>query len=156
MRGVGKALFGGSRFVRWTVVPMVILCGLVLPLLEEHWTLERAWKLGLVECCLVLLVLAVGWPDRFRWAGRVLAGVLFTVNALALVSDLRDVPAGVSWTDTNAWNTARAMLILGLPSLWYAVRGRFGFGQTEEPRRAPKLGERLPVLPEKDTPHEPH
>jgi len=154
MRGVGKALFSGSRFVRWTVVPSVIICGLTPPLLEQHWTAAFAWKLAVIEVCLVLLVLAVGWPVRFRWAGRVLGAVVFVGAAALLVDDLREQAAGDP--KSNVVGGVRLFVVFGLPSLWYAVRGRFGFGENEPSRPPATLRGELPVLPEKDAPHEPH
>jgi len=155
MRGVGKALFSGSRFVRWTLLPCIALSALVLGLDSSSWTPENAGKFAGIELGHVLLFLAIGWPERFRWAGRVLGAVVFLACAAFLVRDLTKHPVDAPGTETDVWRGVKAMLVFGVPSLWYAARGRFGFGESDALGPDSATGGRLPVLPKKDLPSEP-
>lgn len=151
MRGVGKALFSGSRFVRWATLPMIALSALVFALDSSSWTWGNAPKFAGIELGLLLLFLAIGWPVRFRWAGRILGAVVFVACAGVAWIELRNVPEGVSWTETKALGSIKALVVFGVPSLWYALRGRFGFGRDEGSPQAVTPGEKLPVLPERDS-----
>jgi len=39
MSAFGQTLFGGSRRIRWSLTPFALLFAVVMPLLDEQWTL---------------------------------------------------------------------------------------------------------------------
>ena len=152
MSGTFKALFGGSRFVRWTLLPCIVAAALVIGLDMDVWRSERAWIYACVEAALVLLYLAIGWPEHYHWAGRVLCGGVFLAYAGYLVYEFWLHPEGlqptVSRSRPSAWNAIRGLIAFGLPSLWYALRGRFGFGEAKEPGEGDSLpGDRSDSAP---------
>ena len=141
MSGTPKALFGGSRFIRWTLLPCIVVAALVIGLDMSVWRSERAWVYACVELGLVLLYLAVGWPAQYRWAGRVLGAGVFVAYAAYLVHEFWIRPEGLqpggSRSRPSAWNALRGLIAFGLPSLWYALRGRFGLDEAKSPEKQP-------------------
>lgn len=130
MSAFGQTLFGGSRFVRWALSPFVLLFAVVMPLLVETWTLKLGGMIaGLEFLCLALL--AGFWlPTRMgRWAFRILAGAVFLAYAGYLIDQFffTDTPFRLveSRAETSPRNALLGFVIIGLPSLWYALLGRF-------------------------------
>ncbi len=130
MGAFGETLFGGSRFIRWALSPFVLLFALVMPLLIEEWTLTRVAVVGAVEVGCLALVAGLWLPGRAgRGALRLAAALVFLAYA-AYVTDeflLTDPRFGLPRHQTGAepWNALLGFLVIGLPSLWYALRGSF-------------------------------
>jgi len=159
MQGLGKAFLGGSRIVRWTVFISVPIAMLVAPAGVDRWDLRHVARVAVVEAVLVLALLGVGWPARFRWAGRVLGALVFLGFAWYLADELlkgpQDVQPSASNSSTSVWGALKGMIVFGLPSLWFAVRGRFGFGAAAGKKAALDPAEGLPTLPEQRKTDEP-
>jgi hypothetical protein len=130
MSNFGQTLFGGSRFVKWLLTPVVLLFAAVMPLAIETWTLPRvALMAGMELMCLALL--AGFWlPRRIgQWAFRALTGLVFLAYAGYLVHEFFFTHAHFRISGMRGKASPSGALfgfvIIGLPSLWYAMFGRF-------------------------------
>lgn len=147
MSQFGQTLFGGSAFIRWALTPFVLIFAISLPLLVEQWTPARvALMVGVELFCLTLL--AGFWlpPRPGHWAFRGLSGMVFLAYA-AYVVDMfvfNDGAAGSSGrrSDASPVNALLGCIVIGLPALWFALKGRFTLraapwaGQLATDRRA--------------------
>jgi hypothetical protein len=126
----GRTLFGGSGFIRWSLTPFVLIFAIFMPLLIEQWTPTRvALMIGIEFMCLALL--AGFWlPARFgHWAFRGLAAMVFLVYATYLVHELfiakKPFTLVERRSEASPRNAVLGLIFIGLPSLWFALRGRF-------------------------------
>ncbi len=136
MSQFGQTLFGASGFIRWTLTPFVLIFAVFMPLALDGWTPTRvALMVGMELMCVALL--AGFWlPARIgHWAFRGLAGMVFLAYAAYLVDEFlfTDTPFRISArrSDASPFNALLGFVAIGLPSLWFALRGRFGL--REEP-----------------------
>ena len=138
-RGFGRTLFGGSRFLFWSLAPFLIGFALVMALMVQDWTSRRGILVSVLVAAAVLLLLALYDHVRFRWAGRVVAGLVFLTYASYLAHELateglpRRLPR--SRAETTAFNALVGLLVIGVPALLYAVRGRFGSRKEDADQR---------------------
>ncbi len=121
--GKGKHLFF------WIMLPVLTLIA-ALPFYTAHaWDLKNiAGAAALVIFCLVLLLMIYD-AQKFNWAARTLAAMLFLICAFYLgdmiykgTQEQTLYPEGAR-SATSVPNAARAFVIFGLPSLGYAVFG---------------------------------
>jgi hypothetical protein len=130
MNAFGQTLFAGSRFIRWTLTPFVLLFAVVMPLLVEKWTLKLATMIGGMEFFCIALLAGFWLPVRIgRWAFRSLGAAVFLVYAGYLIDQVffTDTPFRLleSRSESSPRNALLGFVIIGLPSLWYALFGRF-------------------------------
>lgn len=122
MSQFGRTLFGASGFVRWTLSPLMLIFAVFMLLLVDGWTPSRiALMAGMELACLCLL--AGFWlPRRFgAWAFRVLAGLVFFAYAYYVVHQFFLTNA----SSRSGLLSLMGFLIIGVPSFWYAWKGRF-------------------------------
>jgi hypothetical protein len=128
----GQTLFGGGWFVRWTLSPFVVLFAVVMPLLVEKWTLKVSWIIAGSELLCIALLAGFWLPARIgRWAFRIVAAAVFVIYSAYLIhqfffSDTAFTLVGRPG-ETSPRNALLGFVIIGLPSLWYALFGRFTF-----------------------------
>jgi hypothetical protein len=146
MSAFGQTLFGGSRFIRWTLSPFVLLFAVVMPLLVEKWTLKLvAMIAGMEFLCVVLLV--GFWLPAFigRWAFRCVAGGVFAAYATYLVYEFffSDTPFKLieGHAEASPRNALLGFVIIGFPSLWYAFFGRFTLREPQPEREIMESGD---------------
>ncbi len=140
MNAFGQTLFGGSRFIRWALTPFVLLFAVVMPLLIEEWTLTRIAVMGSVELVCLALLAGFWLPPRFgRWAFRVVAALVFLAYAAYVVDEFFFSHARFAISGRRSqpspFNALLGFIIIGLPSLWYAVRGRFTLREEPSPEQ---------------------
>ena len=126
----GQTLFGGSRFIRGVLSPLVLLFGLVMPLLIEQWTPTRIAVMVVMEAMCLALLAGFWLPARFGHAAfRILTGLVFLVYAGYLLDESVFHAAGFKLTgsegEASPRNALLGFLIIGLPCLWYSLLGRF-------------------------------
>jgi hypothetical protein len=125
-----RPLFGGrSRFVAWILVPPLGLFAVWLPFAIPKWTAGAVALFAALESAAILLALTLTNPERFRTIGRVLAAEVFlSYSAYAVYELLYSTGPffGKSRGDPAPGNALLGLLILGVPALLYAIRGRFG------------------------------
>ena len=143
MSAFGQTLFGGSRSIRWALSPFVLLFAVTMPLLVEEWTLKLVVMIGGMEFLCVALLAGFWLPGRigrlgFRFAG----GSVFAAYAAYLFYEFffSETPFKLfeSHGEASPRNALLGFVIIGLPSLWYAVFGRFAL---REPQPEPETME---------------
>ncbi len=143
MSAFGQTLFGGNRFVRWTLSPFVLVFAGVMPLLVENWTLKLAAMIAGMEFLCIALLAGFWLPACIgRWAFRCVGGGVFAAYAAYLIYEFffSDAPFRLveSRGEASPRNALLGFVIIGLPSLWYALFGRFTF---REPQPEPEIME---------------
>jgi hypothetical protein len=74
-------------------------------------------------------LLALWKPARYRWAGRVVCSIIFVAFAAYLVDEIAN---GEPWrfgppSEPSPLHALAGLLFIGLPSLRYAITGRFSW-----------------------------
>ena len=145
MSNFGTTLFSGSRFIFWCLAP--VLVGFVACLLVLAWTRrDTASTVGLFVFTLLSALLIVGlWnPLRNRWALRCVTGMVFLAYVGYLVAELvrgADPSPGGPRSTPSVWNAILGLFIIGIPSLVFTLRGRFGVPDRDD---ASDLEDRVP------------
>ena len=118
MSNFGKTLFGGSGFVRWSLTPFVLLFAILMPVMVEDWTLKMIAMMGGMELMCLALLGGFWLPTRAFVFLAYASYVLFEF----FLSNGRPRNGGSGATPLNA---LLGFVVIGLPSLWFALRGRF-------------------------------
>jgi hypothetical protein len=129
MNDFGKTLFSGSRFIFWSLAPVLILFTIVMPLSMTGWTATKIILVSASEIAALLLVLGLWNPNRFRWALRGVAAVVFGVCLTAVIEELffsgkRFTVSEIVSGDAQL-GALKAFVFLGTSCLVYALFGKF-------------------------------
>ena len=120
--------FISTPFIRWTLIPALLLFAISVPLMMDEWTLGRTLVVIGLSGAAVLYAGALAWPRRLRWAGRAVAGMVFVFYAIYAIDQwfFSDAPFRLAEVKSNASprNALLGLLIIGVPALIYALRGR--------------------------------
>lgn len=144
MSGFGKTLFGGSPFIRWALSPFILLFAVVMPLLVENRTGTRALILGAMEFFCITLLAGFWLPARLgRFCFRCVGGGVFVAYAAYLIFEFffSDTPFRLveSRGQPSPRKALTGFVIIGLPSLWYAIFGRFTWRESDREGEALKV-----------------
>lgn len=136
MSNFGETLFGGSRIIRWSLTPFVILFAILMPGLLDKWTPMGIVVMAGMEFMCIALLAGFWLPSRFgRWAFRGLAGAVFLAYLAYLIDEFffSETPFSMFESRANASprNALLGFIVIGLPSLWYAILGRFSLSPTQ-------------------------
>jgi hypothetical protein len=129
MSEFGKTLFSGSRFIFWSLAPVLLLFAVGLPFWIRARTLKSLALMLVLEAATLLLLLVLYDPQRFNWAARLTTALVFCLCLAFFISELwlshqpRLKTGG--GTDYSLETPLTALTSLGLPCLWYAVFGRW-------------------------------
>jgi hypothetical protein len=133
----GERLFNGSSFIFRALAIPLLLFAIGMPLLVQRWTPSVVMLVGSLVAAALLLLLALANPRRFRWAGRVVCGMVFAGYAEYAVDEwfFSDTPFRLfeSRTATSPRNALLGLVLIGLPALIYALTGRFSLTNGREP-----------------------
>jgi len=149
----GQTLFGSSAIIRWSLSPFLIIFAVVMPLVGDKWTpLSVAMLVGLELMCLALL--AGFWlPARYgHWAFRAVASLVFLAYASYIIKEFffSSTQFSVSRNrgESSPFNALLGFILIGLPSLWFALNGRFSFraGVSKEQLAAERLAYEQRIL----------
>ena len=130
----GRTLFGGSRFLFWSLAPLLLLFALVMALLVSDWTSRRGLFAAVLIVAALLLVLQLYDRTRFHWAGRLLAGIVFLAYLGYLTHELMtEGMASLSPRSrgASAFKAMVGLLVIGTPAALYACLGRWTFHKLE-------------------------
>ena len=120
--------FISTPFIRWTLIPVLLLFAIGVPLMVDEWTLGGALVVIGLSSTAVLYAAALGWPGRLRWAGRAVAAMVFVFYAMYAVDEwfFSETPFRLveSKSVASPRNALLGLVIIGLPALIYALRGR--------------------------------
>ena len=130
MSNFGRTLFGGSAFIRRTLTPFVLIFAVFLPLLIDAWTPARVLFMAGIEFICALLLGGLWLPSQYsRWAFRILAGMVFLAYVAYAVHEFffthKAFRISGSRAEDTPYNSLLGLTIIGLPSLCYALFGRF-------------------------------
>lgn len=127
----GKALFNSSPFIFWTLSPLLLIFAISLPFLAGEQSVF-GWLI-VVACssAALMLILALYDAQRFHWVGRVLAGMVFLTYmsylGFEVLTEEEPLRLPPSRGEAHPINAFFGIIVIGLPSLWYALFGRFTF-----------------------------
>lgn len=130
MSKFGQTLFGRGGFIRWALSPVLLLFGVLMPLCIDEWTVGRAVLMMGMELMCICLLAGFWLPARIGFiAFRILAGLVFLAYAAYLVDEFffGSKPFTVTGrrSDASPFNALLGFIIIGGPSLLFAVLGRF-------------------------------
>lgn len=133
-----------TRGILWGITPFAILtAGLMFLFFDQRgWaTADIVFEAVLITICLCLL-LSILSPNRFWWAPRVIAFIIFGTYLSYLVFELflSDKPFALpsSRGSANPVNAIMGFCLFGIPCLLYALSG-----STIGPAAAKPAGEQL-------------
>lgn len=146
MSTFGSTLFSGSRFVRWSLTPVLVVFAVYFPFTLKEWDISKIIILLGLELIALTLLAGFWLPRRLGIvAFRLLCGIIFLAYAAYLFSECRlwllgertfsDNPRTAS-TPLNAF---LGLVVIGLPALRYAWRGRFNSGEAISPEKLAEL-----------------
>ena len=132
-RTFGDTLFGGSRFIFWSLGPLFLLvAGVFAKFAYTQFSIGRfgaggiAIAISLVCVCFFLALLN---GPYFWWAGRVVAASVFGAYLWYLLDTwlIHPAPFGIGSSRSSAtpWNALCGLVIIGFPCLCYTILGRF-------------------------------
>lgn len=144
MASPDKVLITGRQLAFWAITPFLAICAFLPAFLPPPWTPFKIVFAAIWPMTCVLGMLALYDPKKFRWAGRCVAGVIFlaylgfAVNRLILTSKPREPEQRRSRPAPG--DAFLGFIIIGLPSLWFAIFGTFVPGQPDakSPASLPK------------------
>jgi hypothetical protein len=125
-----RPMFGASGFVRWSLSPLVLLFAIVMPLAIEEWTATRIVLIAGLELMSLALLAGFWLPAHIgHWAFRGLAGLIFLAYAGYLLREFfftdHEFKVFQNRGEASPRNALLGFIVIGLPSLIYAVLGRF-------------------------------
>lgn len=126
MSTFGDTLFGGSRFVRWSLTPVILCFALWLPVQMHEMTASK-WLVIIGLEVVSAALLAGFWLPAWigRWCFRVVTALVFLCYLWYLTSAFSAAHVG------SRMKSLLGFLIIGLPSLCYTVLGRFSLRRAE-------------------------
>lgn len=129
----GDVLLGGSRFVFWTLGPLMLCLALFMALMAYVRFSANDLQTGflflgcsLIASCLFLALLN---GPRFWWAGRFVMLSVFSAYSWYLLDTWlihpKPIEIGGPRSSATPWNALCGLVIIGFPCLCYTLRGRF-------------------------------
>jgi hypothetical protein len=121
-----------NRWFFWVLAPVMLVTGLGLPFLAEPPTWHGRVVLDLVCGALVLATLGLARPRRFRWALRAVAGAILLTYVMYAASEAfawwqgKPFGLGAQRAESNLRNALSGLVVFGLPSIYFVLRGRSG------------------------------
>ena len=120
-----ESFFRPSRFMRWTLVPVLVAFAIWLPLGRGEWNTTRV---GVVSALCLLYASTLLWPQRAAWAARATAAGVFLCFVAYLLHEwlFTDEPfrPDERRSDSTPGNALKGLIVIGLPALLFAVRRR--------------------------------
>lgn len=142
MSKFGETLFGGSGLIRWSLTPVLLAFIILMPLSVREWNPARAGLIAVLVIAAMALLATFWLPRRFGVAAaRLLCGIVFLGYATYFTSECRDWLSGAKplsaghRSQSSPLSALLGMVIIGLPALRYAWKGRF----TSAPERTPEM-----------------
>lgn len=132
--------FRPSRFMRWTLVPVLVVFALWVPFAEDEWSAGRAALVAALSGLALAYAAALLWPRRAAWAARATAAGVFLFYVAYLVDEwfLGDEPLRLVERQSQATpgNALKGRIVIGLPALFFALRRRGERAESSAPSQA--------------------
>jgi hypothetical protein len=136
MTKFGKTLFGGSRFIFWSLAPVIVIFLVTMPFLVPKWTIGIVLMLAAFWVIGIALILGMLNPARFGWAFRVVGAMVFLAYVAYALSELVEndwkLKRPRSRGEANPVNALIGLAVIGGPALMYTLLGRFSFRKEED------------------------
>ncbi len=143
MSDFGKALFSGSKFLFWAIVPLVSLFGLLLLNSLINFLITAQWHgallVAILEGAFVLLGVSLWNPKRFWVASRVLTAIVFLVTLTFFLSQVlfgeKSLKSLTMWEIISGEPPAdilRGFIFVGVPCLLYTGWGLWEFKEIKD------------------------
>ena len=126
-----RTLFSGSRFIFWTLAPLLILCAIVLTSFASYKSLLQSAGVAAIDLFIFLLVVGLYNPHQNEWALRCVTGTVFLLYVGYWVEEIKD-GGWMPNTDTGIESVLAAtlgLLVIGVPCLRFTWRGFRGLQQ---------------------------
>src|SRR6266478_10115156 len=91
----GEVLFGGSRFIFWTLSPVLLLFAIFMTSLVDSWSSMGGVIVLAIDGIVLLLIPALYNPKRFWWAARGVTAIVALAFATYLIDE---IVSGKPWT----------------------------------------------------------
>jgi hypothetical protein len=130
-----RVLFSGSRFIFWTLTPILVLFALMLPLLVVKWSPMAVAMVAVVDTIPLLLAVGLYNPQRNEWALRMITGLVFTACVAYLVVEIRSGKPLLltgSHGEESLRNALLGLLLIGWPCIKFTLSGFDGWKQEDE------------------------
>jgi uncharacterized protein YegJ (DUF2314 family) len=122
------------RLIFWLVSPLAVVAAVSLPMLVSSRALQALAAVAAIDAGLILLLLALWDPNRFLWAGR-------TVAAMIFIAYLSYLGWAIFWPTKVSEKSGRRLgnsvvpavggfILIGWPALMFALYGRFSLHPT--------------------------
>ncbi len=121
-----------NRWYFWVLAPIMLVTALGLPLITEPPTWEGTVMLYVFCGALVFATLGLASPGRFQWALRAVAGVILLGYLAYATSEARawrngkPFGLGAPRSGPSLRNALSGLVVFGIPSLYFLLRGRSG------------------------------
>lgn len=159
------------RLIFWLVAPLAVVAAVSLPMFVTSRAPQALATITAIDAGLLLLLLALWDPNRFLWAGRALAAMIFVAYMGYLVWAVfwprRDQEKPGRRFRNSVVPAAGGLLLVGWPALMFALYGRFTLRPTVDDAVTPiapddplwvaalqKARETIPLLRELHLEHE--
>jgi hypothetical protein len=121
-----------NRWFFWVLAPVMLATGFGLPLITNPSTVPGKIVLYLFSGTLLLAMLGLANPRRFQWALRMVAAAILLAYVAYAATEAVAWWHGKSFglvaarSEPNFRNALWGLLVFGLPSLYFILKGRSG------------------------------
>jgi len=130
-----RVLFSGSRFIFWTLAPVLVLFALMFPLLVVKWSPMVVAMVVVLDTIPLLLVVGLYNPQRNEWALRMITGLVFTAYVAYLVVEIRSgKPLLITGShgEESLRNALLGLLLIGWPCIKFTLTGFDGWKHEDQ------------------------
>lgn len=130
MKSLGDILFSASPFVRWALSPFLILAMVVLPLCNSAWTPQAVVIVLGLELISLSLLLGFWTTGKFQsYCFRFVTAVVFISYCSYFIHEFfftnHPFILNQHRSESSPRNALLGLIVIGLPSLWFTLWGRF-------------------------------
>jgi len=132
-----KVLFSGSRFIFWTLAPILVLFAFSFPFLIVEWSPMVIALVVVLDAIALLLAVGLYNPQRNECALRMITGLVFTAYLAYLVVEIRSGKPLLltgSHGEESLRNALLGLLLIGWPCIKFTLSGFDGWKQEDEDR----------------------
>lgn len=135
MSKFGKTLFKGSRFIFWSVAPILVVAGTSLLVYTGEFTNHKIILFSFIELAIVFLIIGLYDPIRFKWATRTVTGIVFIGYCWYAFDEIfvqhKELRIFGAKSEASPRNALLGLAIIGFPCLLYTLLGRFTLREEE-------------------------
>ena len=118
------------RWYFWVLAPIMLATGVGLPFIVEPPTRQGHIALYVMSGALILATIGLASPKRFKPALKVVAAAILMGYLAYTGSEAIDWARGKPFfgdaSGTSLYLALRGLVVFGLPSIYFIVRGRSG------------------------------